>query len=277
MHQRQDTERSCERARSLLAGLADSPAGFLEADDVTVVVAHPDDETIGCGGQLFRLRGVRVVLVTDGAPRPPAGPSHPSSRSREWHAALSVAAVPIDQRHELGIPDQSAAFAVREITDELAALFRRYRTRMVLTHAYEGGHPDHDATALAVHRAAGTLARDAHDVTIVEMPFYRSVEGCFAWQSFVPLDDCPAAVAHLDAHQVRIKRAMCEAHASQAGVLRHMAPDHELFRLAPAHDFRSAANGGQLLYERYDWGLDGAGWRALVEALAAPECSPDAN
>jgi N-acetylglucosamine malate deacetylase 2 len=36
---------------------------------VAVVVAHPDDETIGCGAILRRLPLVRLVHVTDGAPR----------------------------------------------------------------------------------------------------------------------------------------------------------------------------------------------------------------
>jgi hypothetical protein len=34
-----------------------------------LVVAHPDDEVVGVGGQLARLMGVRLLHVTDGAPR----------------------------------------------------------------------------------------------------------------------------------------------------------------------------------------------------------------
>lgn len=36
---------------------------------VAVVGAHPDDETIGAGAQLARLRRLTLVHVTDGAPR----------------------------------------------------------------------------------------------------------------------------------------------------------------------------------------------------------------
>ena len=39
------------------------------AETIAVVVAHPDDETLGCGAQLARLRGVTLVHITDGAPR----------------------------------------------------------------------------------------------------------------------------------------------------------------------------------------------------------------
>src|SRR3954453_18732615 len=45
----------------------DHPA--IEAGHVAIVFAHPDDETIGCGAQLHRLRDLTLVLLTDGAPR----------------------------------------------------------------------------------------------------------------------------------------------------------------------------------------------------------------
>ena len=34
-----------------------------------IVVAHPDDETITLGGQMWRLRDALLLHVTDGAPR----------------------------------------------------------------------------------------------------------------------------------------------------------------------------------------------------------------
>jgi N-acetylglucosamine malate deacetylase 2 len=36
---------------------------------VMIVVAHPDDETIGMGAQLCRFNDTLLVQVTDGAPR----------------------------------------------------------------------------------------------------------------------------------------------------------------------------------------------------------------
>jgi hypothetical protein len=43
----------------------------------------------------------------------------------------------------------------------------------------------------------------------------------------------------------------------------------ERFRLAPDYDFTKLPNDGDLYYERFPWGLDGASWLKLAPAALA--------
>ena len=59
---------------------------------VAIVVAHPDDETIGAGAQLPHLRDPLLAHVTDGAPRSfgLAREAYARRRRDELSAALRV-------------------------------------------------------------------------------------------------------------------------------------------------------------------------------------------
>ena len=57
---------AARRRKAFLARLAGRGA---VAERVMIVVAHPDDETIGIGAQLGRFDDALLVHVTDGAPR----------------------------------------------------------------------------------------------------------------------------------------------------------------------------------------------------------------
>jgi N-acetylglucosamine malate deacetylase 2 len=243
---------------------------------VVVVVAHPDDETIGCGAVLRRLPLVRVVHVTDGAPRNMSDAvrlglssreSYAMVRSAELTAALAIAGVPPWRHVRLGITDQTAAFALEELVHRLAPLL--CQVRIVVTHAFEGGHPDHDAAAFAVHAACALIARRGPCPQIIEMPFYRAGNDGWALQSFVPRGELAETIVALSGDEQELKRRMIAAHNSQRASLSPFRLDRERFRLAPPYDFRELPNGGALLYERYHWGMNGALWRELAASACA--------
>lgn len=261
-----------------LAGFARLLAEASEArpggEDVAVVVAHPDDETIGFGGQLRRMRRVAIIHVTDGAPRNgfdarAHGFSTPedyaAARRRELEAAVAEAGVPSSALASFGIPDQDAPRRMAEIAGRLAELFEARKPNVVLTHPFEGGHPDHDATALAVW-AAGRLAErgGGKPPAVIEMASYHlgpegPVQGRFAGGE-------PELVLTLGEEDAARKRRMMAAHATQAKVLAQFDVGEERFRLAPARDFAALPNDGRLLYETKGWGLSGEQWLALSHA-----------
>lgn len=144
----------------------DAPRTWPELDLRTagtpvVVAPHPDDEVLGVGGLLARLRRAEVVAVTDG------DASHPDSRvydratlarlrRAETTRALVRLGLGAPRVHRLGQPDGGVDEAA--VTAALAALLSP--GRWCLTTWRGDGHPDHEAVGRAAAAAcAATGAR----------------------------------------------------------------------------------------------------------------------
>lgn len=230
-----------------------------------LVVAHPDDETIAAGGSLHLLPGLLLVHVTDGAPRGlgdalregfATPKDYAAAREAELAAALRLSGAAPD-RVRLGVVDQEASLTMGALAERLAGLFERHRTRAVLTHAYEGGHPDHDATAWAVHRAAARTG-----AAVFEFAGYHAAAGHTAMGSFLP--GGTETVVRLPPVDAARRRAMLDCFHTQRDILSRFDPAVERFRPAPAYDFAAAPHPGTLNYESWGWELTGTRWRALA-------------
>lgn len=229
-----------------------------------VVVAHPDDETVGAGALLSRLEDVWIIHATDGAPRDPRFRARSFSGSREEYArarraeleaALDLVGIGSDRLRCLGIADQEAVFAIPRMIEEIRRAIHEIEPGAVLTLAYEGGHPDHDAVAVAVRRAA-------EGIGIFEMPLYHAEPGSerMIVQEFLP--DPPGILLPLTARERDLKRRMIEAFATQRETLRaFLPPQDEQFRPAPVCDFSRPPHEGRLQYEIWEFPISGERWR----------------
>lgn len=252
-----------------------------------VILAHPDDEVLALGGRLEGMRASRFLCVTDGAPGDglDAGAhgfgslaEYRAARRGELLAALRLAGVPEVCADELRVDervlgDQTAAFHLAALTRAVVREIREFRPEAVLTHPYEGGHPDHDACAFAVHAAVRLLGGGAPRV--VESPFYHArMDGGSGMETgtFLPAENgsggATVVCKLLEEEQVRkCERLGC--FVSQRETLAQFGTEREMFRVAPAYDFERAPHHGALLYEGFPWGMRGERFREMAVAALA--------
>jgi len=272
--------RAGSAARNFLEALGKSGSSPLDARHIVMVVAHPDDETVGLGSQLHRLAGIRLIHVTDGAPANMADArahgfatrkDYAAARRAELEAAMRLAGMSRAQLMSLGLVDQEASLAMVDAAERLADLFALSRIGLVITHAYEGGHPDHDATCFMVHAAVCLLRRSGAEVpAILEATGYHACpDGGLASLRFLAPDAVGETVPPFTPACLAAKRRLLDCFSTQKTVLGQLGLGPERIRPAPVYDFTRPPHDGRLWYENFDWGMTGPRWRSLAAGAAA--------
>jgi len=153
----------------------------VDAPTVLVVFAHPDDESLTCGGTIARLAdaGVKVVLLCASRgergsisdPSLVADGDLASVRTRELHSAAAILGISdvivLDHRDgNLRWED------VPELHAEIVALVERHRPSAVITFAEDGlyWHLDHIGVHERTYTALLSFGADAPPLYYVTMP-----------------------------------------------------------------------------------------------------------
>jgi LmbE family N-acetylglucosaminyl deacetylase len=139
----------------------ETDAPGLAGRTILAVFAHPDDESVACGGTLARLAdaGVRVVLLCA---------SRGESGSTSDPSLVSDGDVLIFEH-----PDGDLRWAdVDELHDEIIATIRRYQPDGVITFAEDGlyWHLDHIGVHERTYTAVLSLGAEAPPLYYVTMP-----------------------------------------------------------------------------------------------------------
>jgi N-acetylglucosamine malate deacetylase 2 len=245
---------------------------------IVIFAAHPDDETIGASLLLSRFPESSVAFLTDGAPRDTRFWSAGVNGSREAYAetrrqealqALGCAGISPQRVFWLGGVDQEAAFEISMLAERFAKLIVEVRPEIVITHAYEGGHPDHDSAAVVTKIATSSLEVPP---LVLEMTSYHARDGRCVTGEFLYSAASPEICFEFANSDRDRKRRMMDAYVSQRLVLENFPIDCERLRLAPDYAFSDPPHSGNLWYECMDWPMAGARWRELVtSALASLE------
>jgi N-acetylglucosamine malate deacetylase 2 len=238
------------------------------------LAAHPDDETIGASAALNRLGDVTVAYLTDGAPRDPQFRSPHVSGSRDFYAcvraeeaacALANAGVSAERIVFLGGVDQESIFEAPLLLESFVQLVRQVQPSVIVTHPYEGGHPDHDTAALLGQLATGmAFQHGSAPPTLLEMTSYHMHAGGRVIGEFLPaesLDPALNATIKLTSEERLTKARMLGCYVSQWHLLSEFPLEPERLRAAPAYDFSKPPHPGQLWYESLNWPISGACWR----------------
>jgi LmbE family N-acetylglucosaminyl deacetylase len=160
-----------------IAAVAPSGRSFLKVDHLfptllprdrlagpaVVVVPHPDDEVIGCGGVLAHHagRGDRTVVVhaTDGAGGDPEGRYGDVVRRRREESAAALAVLGVTEVRELGFADGELA-AAAGLTEAVAAILAAENPATLYLLSPFESHRDHRVLAAASARAAAACDPD---------------------------------------------------------------------------------------------------------------------
>jgi LmbE family N-acetylglucosaminyl deacetylase len=201
-----------------------------------VFVAHPDDETIACAGLLQRVPLSLVVFAVDGAPsgygfERKFGTLRNYSEERFKEAERALSYLPSGSFERLKSP-RGEYFPDRQLFENLQAansllsIVQLFSPDTIVSHAFEGGHIDHDACSFLANHVA-----QAHSLIHLEFPLYwKAADGRDVFQKFRAT--CREEIClNLSEGELVIKNKMLSEYKSQSDIVATFPPPDTTLRL----------------------------------------------
>ena len=189
---------------------------------ISVVLAHPDDETFGMGGTLAKYAdqkvAVNVILATRGEAGIPGLDPDTTGMRREAEARAACAVLGVDNLTFLGFMDGTLSAVPDEVAvPRLVQELQQQRPDIVLTFGPDGvsGHPDHVTvsrwTTRAFHRLSSPPGGPRKLYYLA--PSEATEQACGGPPS-AATDAVPTAAVDISEFKIRKVRAM-QQHSSQ--------------------------------------------------------------
>ena len=203
---------------------------------VLVFVAHPDDETIACSGLLQRAFASLVVFAVDGAPphygfEKRFGSLRNYSDARFLEASRALKCIPrcsfrrLIRKDGTWFVDQHLFLELPEAFTSLAQITREFSPDLLVSHAFEGGHIDHDACHILAKRIAYEFS-----LRTLEFPLYwKPKHGYDVFQQFRESGESEI-VFQLSERELFVKQRMLEEYKTQQGLTKVFDAETERFR-----------------------------------------------
>ncbi|HLP78919.1 MAG TPA: PIG-L family deacetylase [Candidatus Paceibacterota bacterium] len=170
---------------------------------------------------------------------------------RRVGAALALAGIGTSQLHPLGFADQETVLNLVALTESLVNKPLELQPAIVITQPYEGGHPDHDSTAFAVHTACEILLKEQGVAPIiVEATSYFNRAGIMATSEFLPRARSDIKTFALAEAERAFKRRLFACFRTQQNVLQYFPLAIERFRAS--FDFTAPPHPGKLYYKLFN-------------------------
>jgi LmbE family N-acetylglucosaminyl deacetylase len=247
-----------------------------------VLVAHADDESVGYGALLQKMRQPTVVIATDCAPRDSyfwgrfgSREAYAAIRSEEARRAMQCVGVSeliMLAQAESRLEDQRLFLNLEPAYSALEKVVERVQPEAIATLAYEGGHPDHDSCSLL-----GARLGDQFGIPVWEAPLYSrahaetaencthlvrsEAEGEMLLQRFA-CESGDEVLVEIGAEELERKQNMCAQYASQGDFLQTFDATREVVRPQVKYEYGRPPHDGPTNYEKWQW------WMSAQEVCA---------
>jgi LmbE family N-acetylglucosaminyl deacetylase len=227
---------------------------------IFVLIAHPDDEVVGCCAAIGRARaaGAQVFgyVLTTGVParrvlwrwqRRGYG-WRVKRRLRECRAVAEL--LGFASMAYPSMPTRQLRTALLDARRNILRELGRLMIDTVWAPAYEGAHADHDsANVLAASLNEGP---ERASVAVYEYAEYNFYGGKIRAQTF-PKELGTENVLVLTPEEIEFKRKALAVYVSARRDLGFVGIERECLRPMPTYDYAKRPHPGKLFYERFQW------------------------